>query len=327
MREIVERIPMFENPSGASRRGSDFESIRGLLEEILVNVEKTCHPDPRQRVVSLRKSIHFILPGGGVKGCFQAGFLYRLWTAYQGRFTIYRIDGTSVGSLNGLALATHRLEKLKEMWLGIRSMSDLFSNTSRWQLGALVNGFYSRGIYDNSNLLHKISTYEDLRDGDYPDLEKFNCVVMDIDEGRSYYINGTNTRIRDFVLASSSPLIITQPQSIDGHLYTDGGLLENFPIEYCANSNADLQVMVGYDAIYENLRSEIGNNIFTYLQSLIDITRREHYHQVIQRIHQLGLIVIPYGVQTDFINFHPDVIRNGLMIGELAADDFASKYL
>src|SRR3990167_8225822 len=272
MREIVERIPMFENPSGASRRGSDFEnpsgasrrgsdfenpsgasrrgsdfeSIRGLLEEILVNVEKTCHPDPRQRVVSLRKSIHFILPGGGVKGCFQAGFLYRLWTAYQDRFTIDRIDGTSVGSLNGLALATHQLEKLKETWLSIRGMSDLFSPTSRWQLGVLVNGFYSRGIYDNANLLHKIATYEDLRDGSYPDLSKFNCVVMDIEEGSSYYINGSNTHIRDFVLASSSPWIITQPQVIEGHFYTDGGLLENFPIEYCEGSRADLQVIVGY---------------------------------------------------------------------------------
>ena len=25
-------------------------------------------------------SIHFFLPGGGVKGCFQAGFLYQLFT-------------------------------------------------------------------------------------------------------------------------------------------------------------------------------------------------------------------------------------------------------
>src|SRR3989338_6604300 len=304
--------------------------IREIIEEILDQISQDVSPKSPAVLVSRErhpKSIHFILPGGGVKGCFQAGFLYRLWTVYQDRFTIDRIDGTSVGSLNGLALATHQLEKLKETWLSIRGMSDLFSPTSRWQLGVLVNGFYSRGIYDNANLLHKIATYEDLRDGSYPDLSKFNCVVMDIEEGRSYYINGSNTHIRDFVLASSSPWIITQPQVIEGHFYTDGGLLENFPIEYCEGSRADLQVIVGYDSVYENLRSDIGTNIFTYLQSLIDITRRAHYHQVIQRIHQLGLIVIPYGVQTDFINFHPDVIRNGLMIGELAADDFASKYL
>ena len=30
--------------------------------------------------------IHFILPGGGVKGCFQAGFLYRLYKTSSSRY-------------------------------------------------------------------------------------------------------------------------------------------------------------------------------------------------------------------------------------------------
>ena len=31
----------------------------------------------------IKKKIHFILPGGGVTGCFQAGFLYRLFKDYK----------------------------------------------------------------------------------------------------------------------------------------------------------------------------------------------------------------------------------------------------
>ena len=59
------------------------------------------------------KSIHFILPGGGVKGCFQAGFLYKLFTDYSESFSIYRIDGTSVGSINGMATILGEFETLK----------------------------------------------------------------------------------------------------------------------------------------------------------------------------------------------------------------------
>ena len=49
------------------------------------------------------KTIHFILPGGGVRGSFQAGFLYELFTKHKEAFEIYKIDGTSVGSINGIA--------------------------------------------------------------------------------------------------------------------------------------------------------------------------------------------------------------------------------
>ena len=49
-----------------------------------------------------KPSIHFILPAGGVKGCFQFGFMYQLKKNFSHLFDIYQIDGTSVGALNGL---------------------------------------------------------------------------------------------------------------------------------------------------------------------------------------------------------------------------------
>ena len=49
-------------------------------------------------------NIHFILPAGGVRGAFQAGFLHQLFTNYEDKFNIARIDGTSVGSINGFAI-------------------------------------------------------------------------------------------------------------------------------------------------------------------------------------------------------------------------------
>ena len=35
--------------------------------------------------------IHFILPGGGVRGAFQAGFLYRFFSEYKDKFEVVKI--------------------------------------------------------------------------------------------------------------------------------------------------------------------------------------------------------------------------------------------
>ena len=81
--------------------------------------------------------IHFILPGGGVRGAFQAGFMYNLFKKYDDQFEIARIDGTSVGSLNGFAIMNKKYENLK-IWLNINNINDLFSNWSdKYLIGIL----------------------------------------------------------------------------------------------------------------------------------------------------------------------------------------------
>ena len=69
------------------------------------------------------KTIHFILPGGGVRGSFQAGFLYELFTKHKDAFEIYKIDGTSVGSINGIASLLGEFDVLKDTWLNIKNIN------------------------------------------------------------------------------------------------------------------------------------------------------------------------------------------------------------
>ena len=64
----------------------------------------------------MKPTIHFILPGGGVKGCFQAGFLHHLFTYFPNKFNLYQVDGCSVGALNGYALCGENIEQLKTIW-------------------------------------------------------------------------------------------------------------------------------------------------------------------------------------------------------------------
>lgn len=61
--------------------------------------------------MSYKPKIHFILPAGGVRGAFQAGFIYRLFSKYRDTFIMQRIDGSSVGALNGFAIINNNIEK------------------------------------------------------------------------------------------------------------------------------------------------------------------------------------------------------------------------
>ena len=72
-------------------------------------------------------SIHFVVVSGGSRGSFSGGFLYRLFTKYKDKFITYRMDCCSVGSLNGLAVCSGNVKKLKDIWFNIKSVDDLFA--------------------------------------------------------------------------------------------------------------------------------------------------------------------------------------------------------
>ena len=69
--------------------------------------------------MSKKPSIHFILPGGGVRGAFQAGFLYQIFQEYKEHFLIARIDGTSEVALNGFSVINNKIDILKNIWFNI----------------------------------------------------------------------------------------------------------------------------------------------------------------------------------------------------------------
>jgi predicted acylesterase/phospholipase RssA len=275
-------------------------------------------------------SIHFFLPGGGVKGCFQAGFLYRLFSKYPTEFTNYQIDGCSVGSLNGFAIATGNIENLKKTWTNIKSTSDIFSHWSHVPLVnrivTLYNTYHYKGVYSNAKL-KEIIMDNTITEG--AEIEKFHCVVTNVRTGVYQYINGRNPEIRKYVIASASPWIVCPPEEINSNLYTDGGLLQVYPIEYLEDSEADIKIIVGFDESHLLKHGLEGNNVFTYLGRIIDICRNNSINiwKIKNLIKEDKIINIINPVQVDFINFNPDVIDKGFKYGEIAADKFALKYL
>ena len=117
--------------------------------------------------------IHFILPGGGVKGSFQGGFLSELLESYSDQFTIERVDGTSVGALNGYAFSLGASQQLRATWYQIGGLTDVFSPSIDWPiLSTVAQGYnlvHQYGIYDSSNLAKFISQItSDQESADHP---------------------------------------------------------------------------------------------------------------------------------------------------------------
>jgi len=280
------------------------------------------------------KSIHFICPGGGIRGCFQAGFLYELFTKYKNFFEIYRIDGTSVGSINGFITLLGEYEKLKENWLNIKNINDFFGNWSNTpfinRLSNFYYGFYNSGLYDNSVLKNKITniTKKKLENIDKKILDKFSCPVVCINDSKLYYINGSNVNIINYITASASPWCLTNPVEINNKLYTDGSLLETYPIKHI-NKDADITLIVGFDQEIINFEEPKCDNLINLLLTMIDITRvnSQNTEKILEYIKKGTCIPVMNTMNCLFTDFNEDIINIGFNQGKEAAEVFYRTYL
>ena len=269
-----------------------------------------------------KKHIHFILPGGGVNGAFQAGFLYRLFKDCRDKIIIDRIDGISVGALNGLAIILEDIEFIKSIWYYIEHRETVFNshntNTEIW---------YKGSMYDNVGLRNIIYMHKEFINKD--DISKYNCVVHNCDTQSYEYINGSNDNLFEFIIASASPPIISPYLKIDNTFYADWCLDQIYPIdelmkETLTNSEGEnniqkINLVIGYYDnanyylfnIYKTFKRNINNNN-TDIRTLIDNNK---------------VITITNPCYYNIIDFSRDNIDNGFKLGEQAAVEFCKKYI
>jgi predicted patatin/cPLA2 family phospholipase len=281
--------------------------------------------------------IHFILPAGGVRGAFQAGFLYQLFTKYREHFEIARIDGTSVGALNGYTTICNKLEDLKEIWLSLNSIEDLFNNWSdSYLFGSLqcyYHSYYNCGLYSNSKFKSRIS--EIGKDWDaFPQehKDKYSCVVVCLETGSAEYINGSQESLVDYITASASPWILSNPNIIDNKTYTDGALIEGYPIKHVNKCGADLTVIVGYDQEHFKYLPCTNDNILSYLAALIDIAKVHSVNihdtkKIIDNTSTNNVVAISNPMNILLTDFNKEAIHEGFQSGVDFANTFFKTYL
>lgn len=154
------------------------------------------------------------LSGGGARGIAHLGVLKAL-EEHQ-IFPNY-VSGASAGSIAG---ALYCAGKSNEEILEIVKTTNLFKIFTF----GFVTGGLAKHTYLRNTLKEKMpfKNFEDLPSHLY-------VCVSNINKGRWTIIKEGN--IVEAVVASSSIPLVFEPVEINGNLYVDGGLLNNFPIE------------------------------------------------------------------------------------------------
>lgn len=154
------------------------------------------------------------LSGGGARGIAHIGVLKAL-EAYN-IFPQY-ISGSSAGAIIGLLYAAG---KTNEEIVDLVNKANLFNV---FRFSSFVGGLATH------HFLRQILT-ESLSVQDFKELPcNFYVCVSNINSGKWVILKAGN--VIEAVVASSSIPLIFEPVNIDGELYVDGGLLNNFPVE------------------------------------------------------------------------------------------------
>jgi len=162
----------------------------------------------------LKYKIGLALSGGGAKGFAHAGVIQAL---EERGIHPDVIAGTSSGSIVGALYADGNTPE---------EIIELFNNSSFSKFATLtrMNG----GLFRIDNFRKALKTklkaakFEDLRIPMYIN-------ATDMEHGKNVFFN--SGPLLDAVIASCSVPIIFEPVKIDDILYSDGGLICNFPVE------------------------------------------------------------------------------------------------
>ena len=165
-----------------------------------------------------------VLGGGGVFGATQVGMLRAL---LESGFQPDLVIGTSVGALNGAAIAanptTAGVDVLADLW-GSLGEEGLFTETVLARASTLAR--YRTHLYSPAPLRkllasHLPATFEDLA-------MPFQCVAASIERAVAHWFSAGS--LTDAVMASCAVPGLLPPVVIDGEHFLDGGLVHSIPI-------------------------------------------------------------------------------------------------
>ena len=160
-----------------------------------------------------------VLSAGGMFGAYQAG----VWEALAGRFRPDVVIGTSVGALNGWAIAGGcEPAELRRRWLD-RQISLRWRRT--WNP---VAGLVDEGLFDDC--------VENLYRAFQP-MTEFGVVLTQLPALRQRVFRAGDITWKHLAIACSAPVVF-RPRRIDGVLYTDGGLVNSLPLWAAASLGA-----------------------------------------------------------------------------------------
>jgi NTE family protein len=169
--------------------------------------------------------VAFVLGGGGHLGAHEVGMLRAL---LERGIAPDRVVGTSIGAINGAAVASDptpdAIGRLAEVWSRIER-SDAFGGSLLGRLGTLARS--RTHLHDNEPLRRMLEDWlpvERIEDLPVP----FQCVAASIERAAEHWFG--DGPLAEAVLASCAVPGLLAPVRIGDEHYLDGGLVNSVPV-------------------------------------------------------------------------------------------------
>lgn len=168
--------------------------------------------------------VRLILPGGGVQGSFQLGFIKGL--QQSDAFEVDHVYGTSVGAMIAPFALHHDIDTMISIFDGISSITDIFQPWP-WYLHALpapLRMLLKKGAYKSNKLAEEavrhLSTSKSY--------ERCSVVSWDLLNKKNTWFSGED--IKKGIPASSNLWLVVPPLKMDGSIFVDGGATRLVPL-------------------------------------------------------------------------------------------------
>jgi NTE family protein len=223
-----------------------------FLSQVALGQEKT--------IENTRPKVGLVLSGGGAKGLAHIGVLKVIDSL---GIQVDYIGGTSMGAVvGGLYASGYTANQLDSIFSKIDVDALLQDYTPResksfyekrndeiYALTLPFNNFklglpsgLSKGLY-NFNLMSKLTQHvSDVRDFDKLPIP-FLCIATDVETGEQIVLD--EGILAQAIIASGALPTLYSPVEINGRLFIDGGVVNNYPIEELKNRGIDF--IIGID--------------------------------------------------------------------------------
>lgn len=171
-----------------------------------------------RRHVATRHPLGLVLSGGGIRGLAHVGVLKAL--AEEG-IRAEVVSGTSAGAIVGA---------LYGAGYSPDEMLEFFVEKSPFRISKIALG--KPGFFDTAKVVADFREY--FPDDSFEALDaRLFVTATDLVEARRVVFS-SGPLIQPVLASSSVPFVFT-PTEIDGRLYADGGILDNFPVDPLAD--------------------------------------------------------------------------------------------
>lgn len=177
-----------------------------------------------------------VLEGGGMRGLFTAGIM-DVWMKQGIEFD--GIIGVSAGATFGCNYKSRQIGRVLRYNMRFRKDPRYMGLRSLLRTGDLVGAEFSYHVLPTQLDIFDVETFES-------NPTEFHLVCTDVDTGKPYYyrMDKVDYESLEWLRASASMPIVSNPVPLHGRRYLDGGIADSIPLKYFQEQGFDRNIVI-----------------------------------------------------------------------------------